>query len=150
MAADPQLTLFDHLREAGMLDQATLDELAGLREAKDPDPRVLGKVLLGRKLLSKWQINLLAQGKGKELQFGPFFLLDKLGEGGMGHVFKARHRTTGDVVALKVIRKERLNSPTAVKRFLQEAEAAARLKHPNIASAYEVGQVGGVPYFAME
>src|SRR5256885_1378010 len=101
MAADPQLTLFDRLQESGLLEQAALDELAQLREAKDPDPRALGKVLFTRKLLSKWQINLLAQGRGKELRLGKYVLLDRLGEGGMGQVFKARHLTMGRVVALK-------------------------------------------------
>src|SRR5262245_17012725 len=91
MPEQAQATLFDRLRESDLLEPAQLDELARLAEAKDPDPRALARVLLQRRLLSKYQVNLVAQGKGKELRVGPYLLLDKLGEGGMGQVFKARH-----------------------------------------------------------
>ncbi len=70
-----------------------------------------------------------------------------LGRGGMGAVYKARDRQLGRIVALKFIRGD---SPSLVQRFVQEAHAQARLDHPNICRVYEVGQVDGKPYIAME
>src|SRR4051794_19252867 len=98
MSAETQPLLIDRLREYELLEAAQLQALAALPEARDPDPRALGKVLLQRKLLSRFQINLAAQARGKELKVGQYVLLDKLGEGGMGQVFKARHRVMGRVV----------------------------------------------------
>jgi tRNA A-37 threonylcarbamoyl transferase component Bud32 len=77
-------------------------------------------------------------------------VLEELGRGGMGIVYKARQRTLNRVVALKVIRKERLAHPEAVGRFRREAQAAARLSHPNVVAVYEYEQDGGTHYLAME
>jgi formylglycine-generating enzyme required for sulfatase activity len=65
-------------------------------------------------------------------------------------VFKARHAKLGRIVALKLIRKERLESPVAVKRFQRECMAAARLDHPNVVRAYDADEDGGTHFFAME
>jgi serine/threonine-protein kinase len=132
------------------MDAARLEELAALPEAQDPDPRVLGRVLLRRGLLTRYQINQVAQGRGKDLNIGPYILLDRLGEGGMGQVFKARHRHMQRTVALKLIRKEKLLNEASVKRFYQEVQAAAKLHHPNIVVAYDAGPAGSAHYFAME
>ena len=70
-----------------------------------------------------------------------------LGSGGMGAVYKARDKQLGRTAALKFIRGD---SPSLVQRFLQEAHAQARLDHPNICRVYEVGQVDGKSYIAME
>src|SRR5262245_6352837 len=153
MPDDRQATLYARLRESEVLEPSQVAELARLPEANDPDPRALAKVLLQRRLLSKYQVNLVAQGKGKELRVGPYLLLDKLGEGGMGQVFKARHTHMSRVVALKLIRKEKLANPDSVKRFYQEVQAAAQLHHPNIVIAYDAGPAGpagSTHYFAME
>ena len=77
-------------------------------------------------------------------------ILSELGRGGMGIVYKAR-RTQGDrLVALKVFRKERLAHPEALRRFRREAQAAARLSHPNIVVVYESDQDGDTHFLAME
>lgn len=81
---------------------------------------------------------------------GDYELLSELGKGGMGVVYKARHVRMNRVVALKVIDRERLRNPDAVRRFYQEVEAAARLHHPNVVIAYDAGQAGDTHYFAME
>ena len=81
---------------------------------------------------------------------GNYELLDELGRGGMGVVFRARdHRLKRDV-ALKLILTGQLASEAEVKRFLNEAEAAAHLEHPNIVPIYEVGESGGRHFFAMK
>lgn len=78
-------------------------------------------------------------------------ILGKLGQGGMGHVFKARQDRLGRMAALKIIRKESLSQdPAAIRRFQREARAAAQLSHPNIIVIYDFNQVDDTYYLAME
>lgn len=77
-------------------------------------------------------------------------LLAELGEGGMGQVFKARHKVMKRIVALKTIRPELINHPEAVARFAKEARAAARLSHPNIVTAFDAEQCGEMHMLVME
>jgi WD40 repeat protein/tRNA A-37 threonylcarbamoyl transferase component Bud32 len=83
-------------------------------------------------------------------RFGNYELLEPIGRGGMGSVFKARHVVLSRLVALKVIRPDRQASQDERQRFLREAEAVARLQHPNIVVLYEAGEEQGQPYLAME
>jgi eukaryotic-like serine/threonine-protein kinase len=73
-----------------------------------------------------------------------------LGRGGMGVVFRARHLRLNRPVALKMILAGAYAAPQEVERFLREAEAVAGLRHPNVVQVYDVGEVGGRPYFTME
>jgi serine/threonine protein kinase len=79
-----------------------------------------------------------------------FELLGELGRGGMGVVYKARQAALGRVVALKMILAGPHAAPAVVARFLAEARAVARFQHPNIVQIFEVGEAGGLPYFALE
>ncbi|MBL8799733.1 MAG: protein kinase, partial [Planctomycetia bacterium] len=97
-----------------------------------------------------YQVNQLFQGKGRELLLGSYVLLERLGEGGMGQVFKARHQKMGRIIALKLIRKDRLANPVALRRFEQEIRAAAQLSHPNIVTAHDAAQVGETHFLVME
>ena len=81
---------------------------------------------------------------------GDYELLEELGRGGMGVVFRARDLRLKRDVALKLILTGQLASEAEVKRFLNEAEAAAQLEHPNIVPIYEVGESGGRHFFAMK
>src|SRR5215470_15429626 len=106
MAVTRQPSLLDVLRASQLLEPAQLDELAALPEAHSPDPRLLARQILQRGWLTRFQLNLIANGRASELILGAYVLLERLGEGGMGQVFKAHHRATNRIVALKVIRKE--------------------------------------------
>jgi serine/threonine protein kinase/tetratricopeptide (TPR) repeat protein len=77
-------------------------------------------------------------------------ILARLGQGGMGVVYKARHIRLDRIVALKMIRAGSLAGPEELARFRTEAEAVAHLQHPNIVQIYEIGEQDGLPYFALE
>jgi WD40 repeat protein len=79
-----------------------------------------------------------------------YLILEEIGRGGMGIVYRARQASPGRVVALKVIRKERLSHPEVLRRFRREVQAAARLSHPNIVQVYDADQEGDTHFLAME
>jgi serine/threonine protein kinase len=140
----------DTLRHLHLLEPVQLDELTHALPGRDGDPRLLAKELLGRGWLTAYQANRLLQGRGGELLLGSYVLLEKLGEGGMGAVFKARNWKLGRVVAVKLIRPERLANPDTVRRFQREIRAAAQLDHPHIVRALDADEVAGAHLLVME
>ena len=82
--------------------------------------------------------------------FGEYELIEQIGRGGMGVIFKARQRSLNRLVALKLVSSGEFASPTMVQRFHLEAEAAASLHHPNIVPIYETGEIHGQHFFSME
>ncbi len=83
-------------------------------------------------------------------QLGQYEILEKLGEGGMGAVYKARDTRLNRLVAIKVPPPARWTDESARKRFLREARAAAAIDHPNVCTVYEVGEAGDVLFIAMQ
>jgi eukaryotic-like serine/threonine-protein kinase len=83
-------------------------------------------------------------------RFGHYLILDKIGAGGMGEVYRARDERLGREVALKVIHPASSDNPDHLRRFEQEARAAAALNHPNILAIYDVGFEGETPYIVSE
>jgi WD40 repeat protein len=96
----------------------------------------------------------LPRGDRVEIQPGQVFcgyeIVRRLGAGGMGVVYEARQRSLRRSVALKMIRAPGTATPRDLARFRQEAEAAARLDHPNIVEVYEAGEFDGSPFFTMK
>jgi len=80
--------------------------------------------------------------------FGDYELLEPIGRGGMGIVYKARPKSLNRLVALKMIRQGESASPSALIRFHREAEAVASLEHPDIVSTYEIGSTRASPFSA--
>jgi len=148
MAPAAAVTLVATLDRLQLLEAAQLDEVRRDLQPRFRDPRALGQELLRRGWLTSYQANALLQGR--ELLLGPYLLLDKLGEGATGVVFKARHQAMRRIVAVKVIRKELVTDAEVVARFYREIEVVSRLSHPNVVHAYDAGPIGTTHFLAME
>ncbi|QJW97414.1 bifunctional serine/threonine-protein kinase/formylglycine-generating enzyme family protein [Frigoriglobus tundricola] len=151
-AADPTATFFQNLQSCGLLTAAQLRELWGWVAHQKPDLPTMAKEISRRGWLTAFQIKEVARGRAAALLVaGRYRLLDVLGEGGMGRVYKAHDTKMGRDVALKVIRKEKLVNPAAAGRFAQEILALGQLtKHPNVVEVLDADQVGDSHYCVME
>lgn len=149
MKVDTLADFLEALRSSSVLTPAQMQQAEALAK-QIVDPRQLAKELVAQQLLTAFQAKMIWNGRGNELVLGSYLLMEPIGEGGMGIVYKARHRRMERNVALKVIRKQRLANPEAVRRFRREILAVAQLSHPNVVMAYDADQAGDVHFFAME
>ena len=83
-------------------------------------------------------------------QLGDYLLLERIGQGGMGVVYRAQHQMLGQTVALKVLPETFSIGPKVVERFRREMQAIGSLVHPNIVRAYNAGEDNGTLFLAME
>ncbi|MBY0524337.1 MAG: serine/threonine protein kinase [Gemmataceae bacterium] len=142
--------LVDLLRRHHLLTPEQLDELSRTPQAFPSESKALTKTLLQRGWLTPYQANQLVPGNVGELVLGSYILLERLGAGGTGQVFKARHQRLDRVVALKLIRRELLTEPEVVARFYREMQLVSQLDHPNVIHAYDAGPAGETHFLAME
>jgi len=134
--------------------QAEVDECLALlaMHASQDSTRTLSEVLVEQGVVTGRQIQRLKSSieETRGQQIPGYQILSRLGAGAMATVFKARQLSLDRIVAIKVLPKKFSESPDYVARFYKEGKAAARLNHPNIVQAYDVGEAGGYHYFVME
>ena len=140
----------ENLAESGLMTAAEIaafqDGLPAERQACDAQG--LAKELVAAHRLTKYQAASVYQGKIKGLILGDYVVLDKLGQGGMGIVLKAEHRRMKRLAAIKTL--PNATTPDSIRRFYREVEAAAKLVHPNIVTAYDASECNGIHYLVSE
>lgn len=133
------------LSESGLFDAADL-----LVDDASPDGAVAAQKLVETGKITGFQADAVLSGRANDLRIGNYDILDRLGAGGMGTVFKARHRRMKRIVALKVMSKEVASSERFAQRFQREVETIAQLNHPNIVMAYDADEGESGPFLVME
>jgi len=139
------------LERSGVLPDAKWREVQGrfVYRTDLDDPLALAHQLIEEGTLTEFQARRLLRGK-KALVIGRYALLDRIGQGALGRVFKARHRLMERVVALKVLSHDGSLSERSVSRFFREMKIVARLDHPNVVRAIDADVHEGWPYIIME
>jgi serine/threonine-protein kinase len=139
------------LTESGLWSKPEIDQaVAGAPPSTAPDGDALAKQLVAQGKLTFYQAEAIRDRKFAELVVGNYEVLDRLGAGGMGTVYKARHRRMKRIVALKILAKNLSNTPAFVQRFQREVEAVARLSHPHIVMAFDADEAEAGHFLVME
>jgi WD40 repeat protein len=140
------------LIESGLVDAADLAAIRARIASPDApaDAQTLARELVRAGRLTSYQAGAVLQGKTRGLFIGNYVVLDKLGAGGMGMVFKARHSRLKRDVALKLLPPSVARDPSAVLRFQREAKAAAKLSHPNVVAVLDADEFRGLHFLVME
>ncbi|HYV38752.1 MAG TPA: protein kinase [Gemmataceae bacterium] len=142
-------TFLRHLRDSKLLDDRQLEEV--VRQCgPGADASGVSKALIDKELLTRFQFARIAGGRASQLVMGKYHLLDELGRGSFGRVFKAKHTVMNRLVALKVITPELLTDTQIRSWFRREVLAATRLQHPNIVMAFDADEIDHNLFLAME
>jgi serine/threonine-protein kinase len=146
----------ERIVELGMTTRERVEEAMAVRQKMVEmglRPRMLAEILYEKGYIEEEQLEALRREdrrfQGQE-QIAGYRLLERLGGGAMGTVYKARQLSLDRDVAIKVLAPELAGDPQYVERFLREAKAVARLNHANIISGIDVGEASGIKYFVME
>lgn len=142
--------------QSGLLTEQDLAEAsAGIRWSDGqnggdapPTAKQLADRLVETGKLNYWQAKQLLDGQTK-FTLGPYQIIDSIGQGGMGQVFKAEHKVLGRVVAIKVLPRAK-STPEAIKNFTREIQALASLDHKNLVEAVDAGHDGNVHFMVTE
>lgn len=138
--------------EAGIVsEQEMQDHLAIIPKRIYPTTaRELARYLCDIGVLTPFQANSLLKGQGKRLQLDEYIILDKLGEGGMGVVYKARPQSGGEVVALKMLTSFARHLKSSRSKLMHEIDMMKGLSHPNLVRGLGSIEVEGLPVLIME
>jgi serine/threonine protein kinase len=144
--------LIEGISRSGLMSDG---EVRAFRDSVVSDSRPLNADslvghLVSHGKLTQFQAGMIRAGDLEGLVLGDYVLIDRIGEGGMGQVMKARHRTMDRDVAIKLLPPEATASPREVERFHQEIRAAAKLDHPHIVMAHDAGRSGHYYYLVMK
>ena len=131
--------------------RTAIDEVKAANQGKVPRPaQSLAAQLIRHGHLTEWQFEKLKSGKHRGFFIGKYRLRSHLGSGGMSSVYLADHTVMNRQVAIKVLPKNRIADKSYLERFYLEAQAVARLDHPNIVRAFDVDHEGDTHYLVME
>eukprot|EP00752_Nemacystus_decipiens_P015711 g14024.t1 len=142
--------------EKGLATQAEVEQCLMLTESAAQDGKDvggLGGVLISQGVVTKAQLERLKpelEEQKSNRQIPGYQMLSKLGAGAMATVYKARQLSLDRIVAIKVLPQKHNQDSNFIQRFYDEGKAAAKLNHPNIVGAYDVGHAGEYHYFVME
>jgi len=137
------------LRDCGLYpNDAVLAAEAVL--AAGGDDAALAEHLFALGVVTSYQQRKIRVGRIHEILFGSFLILDKIGEGGMGKVYRAYQLRVRRMVALKVVRPQLMSNKTVLHRYKREAAAVAALDHPNIVKLHDADEHQGRYYLEME
>jgi serine/threonine-protein kinase len=150
MPTDVIRSFSETLRQGPLLSEAQRQEFVRELAPRFSDAKLLAKQLLDRGWLTSFQVNQIFLGKGGDLVLGPYVLLERLGEGGTGQVYKARHTHMNRIVALKLIRHDLLADKEVLARFQREIQLVSTLTNPHVVHAYDAGPSGQNYYLVME
>jgi serine/threonine protein kinase len=134
-------------RQLGMLTDQVARDVAQQAHGQDA---LVSQLVLQKGLLSPIQIDIVQTLLHPDEIIPGYEIIDVIGHGGMGVVYRARQTNLDRIVALKTILVSQLSDRNMVARFEQEARTVAKLQHPNIIAAYDFGRHEGRLYFAME
>jgi serine/threonine-protein kinase len=135
------------LRRSNLIDRGQLDQIVGEYLNKHPgaEPPALAEFLVGRSILTRFQADRLLQGKTQGFVLGPFTLMDSLGQGSMGTVYKALSKTDHKWYAVKVLPRRSMWNVRLARRKVRQFE---QCKHPAVVPFVDVGTAGGMHYLA--
>ncbi len=135
------------VKRSGLLSGSQFEGVLGRFEGA---PAVLAERLVRDGILTEFQAGRLLVGNDKGLMIGRYRILDRIGGGSMGWVFKGLHELMDRVVAIKIISPRSAMGPDSLRRFLLEMKIVALLDHPNVVRAFDGDLFENTPYMVME
>ncbi len=147
------LATSDDIQSCVQLQREVSLESSVAGESETPNQRSLAQVMVDEGIVTQKQIDRIrpeVEEQSGKRQIPGYQILERLGAGAMATVYKARQLSLDRMVAVKVLPRKHTNNEDFVRRFFAEGKAAAKLNHPNIVGAIDVGQAGETYYFVME
>ncbi len=136
--------------DLNLLDERQLQDIWGQIGSRQLSREEFQQILLRRELLTNYQTERLLRGERGGFFYGNYKVLYLIGTGTFARVYRACHKTTGEIVALKVLRRRHADKPEQAESFLREGQMGATLKHPHIVPIMEVHSQGGEYFLVMK